>query len=128
MLYSVIIGLIIIAAILLILVVLVQNPKGGGIAANFSSANNIMGVKRTTDFFEKMTWGLAIAIIVLSISTSAFMTTGASSEDVPESNMQDQIDDAQAAPVNPAGQPGAAQPQGNQQGAQPSGGIQPVEE
>ena len=40
----------IIASILLILIVLIQNPKGGGIAANFSAANQIAGVRKTNDF------------------------------------------------------------------------------
>jgi len=56
--------LIIIAAILLILVVLVQNSKGGGLAANFASSNQVMGVRKTTDFLEKATWSLAISMVV----------------------------------------------------------------
>ena len=32
-----------------------------------------MGVKRTGDLLEKMTWGLAIALIVLSLSTHIFL-------------------------------------------------------
>lgn len=59
-------------SIVLILVVLVQNSKGGGLSANFSSSNQIMGVRKTTDFLEKATWGLAAAIIVLSILTAGF--------------------------------------------------------
>ncbi len=59
--------LILIACILLILVVLVQNSKGGGLASNFSSSNQIMGVRKTTDFLEKTTWTLAIALLVLSL-------------------------------------------------------------
>ncbi len=58
--------LVIIASILLILVVLVQNPKGGGLAANFSSQNQVMGVRRTADILEKATWVLAIAIVLFS--------------------------------------------------------------
>ncbi len=59
--------LIILIAILLVLIVLVQNSKGGGLAAGFQSSNQIMGVRKTTDFLEKATWGLAGALIVLSI-------------------------------------------------------------
>jgi len=55
--------LIIIASILLILIVLVQNSKGGGLASNFSSSNQILGVRKTTDFLEKATWTLAIALV-----------------------------------------------------------------
>lgn len=59
--------LIVIAAIVLILIVLVQNSKGGGLSSGFSSSNAIMGVRKTTDFLEKATWGLAGFIIVMSI-------------------------------------------------------------
>jgi preprotein translocase subunit SecG len=60
--------LIVIGSILLTLLVLVQNSKGGGLAAGFSSSNQIMGVRKTTDFLEKATWGLVIFVVVLSIA------------------------------------------------------------
>ncbi len=59
--------LIIIVSVLLILVVLIQNSKGGGISSNFSSANQIMGARRGTDFIEKATWTLAILLLVFSL-------------------------------------------------------------
>lgn len=65
--------LILIAAVFMILIVLVQNSKGGGLAAGFSSTNQIMGVRKTTDFLEKATWGLAVAILALSIVSAAFI-------------------------------------------------------
>lgn len=71
--YIVVSALIFIVAILLILIVLVQNSKGGGLASNFSSSNQIMGVRKTTDFLEKATWGLAIALVVFSIMASALI-------------------------------------------------------
>ncbi|MHB1277613.1 MAG: preprotein translocase subunit SecG [Bacteroidia bacterium] len=118
--YAVVSVLIVIAAILLILVVLIQNPKGGGIASNFSAGNNIMGVKRTTDFIEKLTWGLAITIIVLTLSSNAFVSTS-SGDDVPESNMKEQIDNVEAPAVNPGQQT-------PQQGDQPApAGGQPTQ-
>lgn len=61
--------LIFLASILLIGVVLIQKSKGGGLAASASNYNQFMGVKKTTDFIEKATWGLAIFICVLSIAT-----------------------------------------------------------
>ncbi|MBP1616817.1 MAG: Preprotein translocase subunit SecG [Bacteroidetes bacterium] len=64
-------------AIILVLIVLVQNSKGGGLSANFSSSNQIMGVRKTTDFLEKATWGLAGAIIILSILSAGFKTNSA---------------------------------------------------
>lgn len=60
--------LIVIASIILILVVLVQKSKGGGLSSSFSSSNAVMGVRKTTDFIEKATWGLASFILVLSIA------------------------------------------------------------
>ncbi|HBG58554.1 MAG TPA: preprotein translocase subunit SecG, partial [Porphyromonadaceae bacterium] len=48
--------LILLASILMILAVLVQKSKGGGLASGFSSTNQIMGVRKTTDFLEKFTW------------------------------------------------------------------------
>ena len=60
---------IILASLLMIGIVLVQKSKGGGLASNFASSNQIMGVRKTTDFVEKATWTLAIVIMVLSIAT-----------------------------------------------------------
>lgn len=57
----------IIAAILLILIVLAQNPKGG-INSQFGGNSNVLGVKKTTDFLEKATWGLAIVVFVISVA------------------------------------------------------------
>lgn len=65
--------LILIASIFLILIVLVQNSKGGGLASGFSSTNQIMGVRKTTDFVEKATWTLAGTVVTLSIVASAFL-------------------------------------------------------
>ena len=65
--------LILIAAVLLILIVLVQNSKGGGLASGFSSSNQIMGVRKTTDFLDKATWGLAGTMIFLCILVPKFI-------------------------------------------------------
>lgn len=61
--------LIVIASIL-VLAVLIQNPKGGGIAANFNFPQQIVGVQRTTDLIEKITWGVAIGIFIICLGTS----------------------------------------------------------
>ena len=68
--YSFFSVMILICAVLLILVVLVQNSKGGGLASNFSQGNQVMGVKKTTDFLEKATWTLAICLAVFCIAAS----------------------------------------------------------
>ena len=71
--YTLIIILIILASLLMIGIVLIQESKGGGLASGFSSSNQIMGVRKTTDFLEKATWGLAIALVVLSILSATFV-------------------------------------------------------
>ncbi len=65
--YTVLIIIIVLVSILMIGIVLIQESKGGGLASNFSSSNQIMGVRKTTDFIEKATWGLAVAMVVISV-------------------------------------------------------------
>ena len=73
----------IIVCVLLVLVILVQNSKGGGIQSQFGAATQIMGVKRGTEFIEKATWGLAIALILLSVimAPKSSMTSGSSDDE-----------------------------------------------
>ena len=66
--YFLLIGLIVVAALLLCFVVMIQNSKGGGLASSFASSNQIMGVRKTTDVIEKMTWGLAGFMVVISVA------------------------------------------------------------
>jgi preprotein translocase subunit SecG len=73
--YVLLIGLIVLAAILMCLVVLAQNSKGGGLSSSFASSNQIMGVRKTTDFIEKLTWGLAAFMVVCSVLTAYFVPT-----------------------------------------------------
>ena len=75
MLYTICIALILIASVLVILAVLVQNPKSG-MAANFGASNQVMGVRETSDFLEKFTWTMAIAIVVLSLVATLAMDKG----------------------------------------------------
>jgi len=65
--------LIILASIVLAFVVLIQNSKGGGLASNFASSNQVMGVRKTADVLEKTTWGLAAGIMLLCF-VCAFMS------------------------------------------------------
>ena len=76
--YTAIVTLIVIVAILLTLIVLVQNSKGGGLASNFSGSNQVMGVRKTTDFLEKATWTLAATLLILSIVSVGFINKGTS--------------------------------------------------
>ena len=73
--FTVLITVILILAVLLILVILGQNSKGGAGAAFGGSASQIMGVTRTGNVLEKATWILAVAILVLSLASSAFYTS-----------------------------------------------------
>ena len=76
--YTLFVVFIVVAALLMIGIVLIQESKGGGLASQFSGYNQIGGVRKTTDFIEKTTWGLAAAMVVLSVAC-AYVAPGASS-------------------------------------------------
>lgn len=84
--------LILIASVLITLVVLVQNSKGGGLASNFASSNQFMGVRKTADFLEKFTWGLAIAILVLSLSSIVAIPRGANTQTSADTELRQNIE------------------------------------
>jgi preprotein translocase subunit SecG len=75
--------LIIIVSVLLILVIMVQNPKGGGLSSSFGGGGtqNLGGVQNTTNFLDKSTWALAIALFAL-ILLSNFAIPRANSVDM----------------------------------------------
>ena len=63
--------LIAIVCVLLTGAVLIQNPKGGGLDATFGATGNQMfGAAKSSDFIEKITWGLAAALFILCLLTS----------------------------------------------------------
>ncbi|WP_025069077.1 preprotein translocase subunit SecG [Bacteroides gallinarum] len=68
--YLLLVILMVIASVLMCFIVLIQNSKGGGLASGFSSSNQIMGVRKTTDFLEKATWGLAVFLVVMSVASA----------------------------------------------------------
>lgn len=106
--------LIIVVCLLLILVVLVQNSKGGGIQSQFGAATQIMGVKQGTEFIEKATWGLAIALIVTCIFLAPKGNAIAGTGENKESSVKKTAAGAVSAPAQaPTAQP----PQ------QPTGGL-----
>ena len=90
--YALITVLIFIVCVLLVLIVLVQNSKGGGLASNFQSSNQVMGVRKTADFLEKATWVLAGALLFLAVMGSAFIPRSESGID--QSRVQEQIETA----------------------------------
>ncbi len=65
--YLLCVSLIVLVSVLMCLIVLIQNSKGGGLASGFASSNQIMGVRKTTDFLEKATWTLAAFMVILSV-------------------------------------------------------------
>ncbi len=91
--------LILITCILLVLIVLVQNAKGGGLAANFSSSNQVMGVRKTTDFLEKATWTLAIVLLVLTLSSNFVIPRG-EFQAAAQSEVRDLIPASDAVPMD----------------------------
>jgi preprotein translocase subunit SecG len=114
--------LVIIACVFQVLVVLVQNSKGGGLAANFTSAGQSMGVRKTADFLEKSTWTLAAAILILCVVATAAIPRGETEQ---RSRIESQIENAvdpNAIPTLPsaipATTPSESQPDQNNQ-AQP---------
>lgn len=48
-----------------------QNDKGGGLDSTFggNQATSMFGAAKSTDFIEKLTWYLAIALFVLVLRT-----------------------------------------------------------
>ena len=78
--YLFLVILMVVASLLMCFIVLIQNSKGGGLASGFSSSNQIMGVRKTTDVIEKVTWGLAAAMVVLSVVSVFFIPKVATEE------------------------------------------------
>ncbi len=99
--YLLFIVLIVLASILMCFIVLVQNSKGGGLASSFASSNQIMGVRKTTDFIEKLTWGLAIFMVVVSIASSYVIPSAVEGSSV---IMEQAVKEQKTNPLNaPAG-------------------------
>jgi preprotein translocase subunit SecG len=98
--YILISVLILVACVLLGLIVLVQNPKGGGLVSNFSSSNQFMGVRKTADFLEKATWTLAMALLVLSLTSILIIPQNMRASEVPQSEIQQRVQEGAGTPVD----------------------------
>lgn len=112
--YTSIVILVVLASVLMCLIVLIQESKGGGLAADYSNNNQILGAPKTTNFVEKATWGLAIAMIVLSVLSVAFLPKSGSTDSV----IMNQATEQKA--TNPNNLPGMAQPSATEAPAQPA--------
>ena len=92
--------LILIVSFLMMLVVLVQNSKGGGLASNFSSHNQILGVRKTTDFLEKTTWTLAILLVLFCLASSVTIPKNGVQGAGRDTQMREKIEVPMTAPVD----------------------------
>ena len=99
--YTLVSILIVAICVFLTLIVLVQNSKGGGLAANFSASNQIMGVRKTADFLEKATWTLAGSLVVLCLLT-AFVLPRSGELNSSKSILDEQIESAADPSVTPS--------------------------
>lgn len=117
--YIALISIILFICVLLVLVVLSQNSKGGGLSGQFggAGASQLMGVKRTGDLLEKLTWGFAIAIVALTLISHTMI-------DRSEGSIGRSINQERAAQTQTAPAPAApALPQAG--GVQPGNAEQP---
>ncbi|MDE7410555.1 MAG: preprotein translocase subunit SecG [Paramuribaculum sp.] len=80
--FYIFLALALLAALLLIGVVLIQKSKGGGLSSTFAGSNQIMGVRRTNNFIEKVTWTLAGSILVLSIACAYTIPSHNTTQDI----------------------------------------------
>jgi preprotein translocase subunit SecG len=94
--------LILVVSVLLGLIVLVQNPKGGGLAANFAgTGSQFMGARPTADFLEKASWTLAVALLVLSLSATMIVPRNITETGMQDTQLREQLDDVnQTAPID----------------------------
>lgn len=113
--------LVLVASAILGFVILVQNPKGGGLAANVGGlSNQFMGVKQTTDVLERGTWIFATVVALLCLFSAIFIPKSGKSDN----NLLDQLNTKPAAtapvtapanqgtqPLAPAPAPANSQPQ-----------------
>ncbi len=88
--YTLFVILIVIASILMIGIVLIQESKGGGLSSSFAGYNQVAGVRKTTDFIEKATWGLAAAMVVISIVCAWVAPTATADSSVME-NIENRV-------------------------------------
>jgi preprotein translocase subunit SecG len=96
--YIFLISLALFSAFLLVLVILAQNSKGGGLSSQFggSGASNIMGVKKTGDLLERLTWGFIVAIMLIALGTNMVSPTNSVQTD----DILDRVKQQQTAPAN----------------------------
>lgn len=72
--YTALIVVHIVIALVLVVVVLLQSGKGGGLGAGFGGggANTLFGSSGGSNFFTKLTMGLAAGFMITSLSITAY--------------------------------------------------------
>lgn len=109
-----------IACFALIFFVLIQSPKGNALGGGgfASQASNIIGVQRTGDVLEKITWGTISFIVIFCLLSTFLMPKGKGTEEI-KSRSENVINNAPvvAPPKAPTPAP-ANNPSGN--GAKPA--------
>ena len=107
--YILLIVLTLIASILLICVVHIQKSKGGGLSSSFAGSNQIMGVRRTNSFIEKVTWILGGCVAVFAILSVFFMPADSANTSRVSAPVQEQSVPADFnSPATPAADAAAA--------------------
>ena len=118
-----------IICVLLILVVLIQNSKGGGLTSEMGGlgSNQLMGVKKTTDLLEQVTWGFGMAVMLLSLVSFILIDRNATSgiNSVNVDRAQTQTLPGAAAPMTAPATPGAVAPGAATPGASTPGAATP---
>jgi preprotein translocase subunit SecG len=93
-------------AIVLVIVVLLQQGKGGGLGAGFGGggANTLFGSSGGSNFFTKLTMGLAAAFVCTSLGLTMIRTKAL------KSSIFDQTSHSASAPASPANPANTAAP------------------
>ena len=110
--YTTIVILIVLASVLMCLIVLIQESKGGGLAADYASGNQLLGAPKTSNVIEKATWTLAAILVVLSIASVAALPDGTA-----DSSVMQQMEQSTPALINTPATPSAEQPSAEQPAA-----------
>jgi preprotein translocase subunit SecG len=98
--YTFVVVIILLLCVLLIVAILGQNSKGG-VSAQFGGqmASQMFGAKKGADILERLTWGFATGVLVLTMATT-FLTTGTSNTSS-SPNIQKAQEKKSIAPINP---------------------------
>ncbi|MCU0446556.1 MAG: preprotein translocase subunit SecG [Microscillaceae bacterium] len=98
--YTFAVVLILLLCVLLIVAILGQNSKGG-VSAQFGGqmASQMFGAKKGADILERLTWGFATGVVVLTMATTFLTSTDNNASSSP--NIQKAQEKKSIAPINP---------------------------